>query len=33
MAAVRKQMFENSLQMRKRIDEVLTPEQRQKLGR
>jgi len=33
MAAVRKQMFENSLQMRKRIDEVVTPEQRQKLGR
>jgi Spy/CpxP family protein refolding chaperone len=33
MAAVRKQMFENSLQMRKRIDEVLTPEQLQKLGR
>ena len=33
MAAGRKQMFENSLHMRKRIGEVLTPEQRQKLGR
>ncbi|MFZ3322580.1 MAG: Spy/CpxP family protein refolding chaperone [Usitatibacter sp.] len=28
-----KQMFENSLEARKQIDAVLTPEQRQKLGR
>lgn len=33
MAALRKQMFENSLQERKRIDDVLTPQQRQQLQR
>jgi Spy/CpxP family protein refolding chaperone len=31
MAAVRKQMFENSLEARKRINSLLTPQQREKL--
>jgi Spy/CpxP family protein refolding chaperone len=33
MAAAQKQMFELSLQTRKRIDAVLTPEQREQMGR
>jgi Spy/CpxP family protein refolding chaperone len=33
MAEAQKQMFEASLQMRKRIDAVLTPEQREQMGR
>ena len=33
MAAAQKQMFELSLQARKRIDAVLTPEQREQMGR
>ena len=33
MAEAQKQMFEASLQMRKKIDAVLTPEQREQMGR
>jgi len=33
MAAAHKQMFETRLEARKRIDAVLTPEQRKQLGR
>ena len=33
MADAQKQMFEASLQMRKKIDGVLTPEQREQMGR
>lgn len=33
MAALRKQMFENSLEERKRIDAILTPQQREQLQR
>lgn len=33
MAAVRRQMFENSLEARRRIDALLTPEQRERLRR
>jgi Spy/CpxP family protein refolding chaperone len=33
MADAHKKMFEASLQMRKRIEAVLTPEQRQQMGR
>jgi len=33
MAEAQKQMFEASLQMRKKIDGVLTPEQREQMGR
>lgn len=33
VAALRKQMFENSLQLRKREDAVLTPQQREELRR
>ncbi|MCJ7798838.1 MAG: Spy/CpxP family protein refolding chaperone [Polaromonas sp.] len=33
MAGVRQQMFENRLEARKRIDSVLTPQQREQLGR
>lgn len=33
MAALRKQMFENSLEAQKRIDSVLTPEQREQMRR
>lgn len=33
MTVLRKQMFENSLELRKRMDGVLTPQQREQLGR
>jgi Spy/CpxP family protein refolding chaperone len=33
MAEAQKQMFDLSLQARKRIDAVLTPEQREQMGR
>ena len=33
MAALRKQMFENALDMRKRVDAILTPQQREELRR
>lgn len=33
MAVLRKQMFENSLEQRKRIDSILAPEQRQQWQR
>ena len=33
VAALQKQMFENSIEMRKRIDAVLTPKQREELRR
>lgn len=33
MAGLRQQMFENRLEARKRIDSVLTPQQREQLGR
>jgi len=33
MAAIRKQMFENGLDLRKQIDAVLTKEQREELGK
>jgi len=33
MAAAHKEMFETMLDARKRIDSVLTPEQRKQLGR
>ncbi|HYD76388.1 hypothetical protein [Ramlibacter sp.] len=32
-AALHKQMFENSLELRKRMDAVLTPQQREQMGR
>ena len=33
MAGLRQQMFENTLEARKRVDSVLTPQQREQLGR